>query len=149
MSTERKRPGPRPKQLQSAEIWGIPVGRDQTVVPPDQVQELAAIGCSDKEIAAFFDINSDTLRYNFASELEKGREYLKTRLRRNMFRAADNLNPAILIFLAKNILGMSDNPINTEASAPLPWIESDDRSDKGVGERIDPENIEPDDSGGM
>jgi hypothetical protein len=64
------------------------------VVPPEEVYKLAAIGCTNAEIAAFFDIKSDTLGRNFASELTKGREFQKTRLRMNMFKAADNLNPA-------------------------------------------------------
>ena len=65
----------------------------------------------------------DSLARNFAEDLQKGREFIKTRLRMNMFKAADNLNPAILIFLSKNILGMADSPIDAEANAPLPWRE--------------------------
>lgn len=122
------KPGPKPKQLTETTIMGLPVGRgdNKAIVPPDQVYELAAIGCTNKEIAAFFGIKEDTLWRNFATELEKGRQYVKTRLRRNMFKAADNLQPAILIFLAKNLLGMSDSPIDNEANTPLPWDESED-----------------------
>jgi len=130
MKTEEKnsRPGPKPKTLKTGTIKGFEVGRgdNKHVVPPDQVYELAAIGCTDKEIAAFFSIKEDTLRYNFAEYLQKGREFVKTRLRRNLFRAADNLTPAVLIFLSKNILGMSDTPRDTENTQPLPWQESID-----------------------
>jgi hypothetical protein len=125
--TDPHKPGPRPKPLVEATILGLAVGRDQTVVPPDQVYELAAIGCNDGEIARFFGVNEDTLRYNFKSELEKAREFVKIRLRRAMFKnACDNMNAAVQIFLAKNILGMSDQPLSTEANAPLPWNESED-----------------------
>jgi hypothetical protein len=119
--------GPAPKRLKEKTIIGLEVGRgdNKNVVPPEEVYKLAAIGCTNAEIAAFFDIKSDTLGRNFASELTKGREFQKTRLRMNMFKAADNLNPAILIFLAKNILGMSDQPLSTEANAPLPWNADD------------------------
>lgn len=127
MNKETTKPGPKPKQLVETTIMGIPVGRDKTVVPPDQVYELAALGCNDGEIARFFGINEDTLRYNFKPELEKAREYVKIRLRRAMFKnATENMNAAVQIFLAKNILGMSDQPINSEANAPLPWVESDE-----------------------
>jgi DNA-binding CsgD family transcriptional regulator len=135
MNEERKahgqkdpsKPGPREKPLVEATILGKAVGRDRTVVPPDQVYELAAIGCTDGEIARFFGVKEDTLRYNFAEELEKGREYVKIRLRRAMFKnACDNMSAAVQIFLAKNILGMSDQPLSTEANAPLPWNETDD-----------------------
>jgi hypothetical protein len=36
------RTGPKPKELVEGTILGLPVGRDKTVVPPDQVEELAA-----------------------------------------------------------------------------------------------------------
>jgi len=55
---------------------------------------------------------------------------MKMSLRRAMFKnAIKNNNAALQIFLAKNMLGMSDNPQNTEDSKPLPWTE-DDRSDQ-------------------
>ena len=41
-----------------------------------------------------------------------------------MFRAADNLNPAVLIFLSKNLLSMSDNG-STSVDDTLPWVEVD------------------------
>jgi hypothetical protein len=120
--------GPHPKQLVEKTILGLPVGRgdNANVVPPEEVEKLAAIGCTDTEIAAFFSIKQDTLRRNFAEQIAKGREYQKTRLRRAMFKnACDNMNAAVQIFLAKNILLMSDQPINGEANAPLPWIEGE------------------------
>ena len=122
--TDAHKTGNRPKQLVETTVVGLAVGRDKTVVPPDQVYELAAIGCTDGEIARFFGVNEDTLRYNFKPELTKAREYVKIRLRRNMFRAADNLNPAVLIFLSKNLLSMSDNG-STSVDDTLPWVEVD------------------------
>ena len=117
--------GPRAKQLVETTVLGLAVGRDKTVVPPDQVYELAAIGCTDGEIAKFFGVKEDTLRYNFADELTKGREFVKIRLRRAMFEnACVRMAPSVQIFLAKNILGMSAQPIDTEGSAPLPWNEN-------------------------
>ena len=122
--TDPHRTGNRPKVLVETTVLGLPVGRDKTVVPPDQVYELAAIGCNDGEIARFFGIKEDTLRYNFTAELAKAREYVKIRLRRNMFKAADNLQPAVMIFLAKNMLNMSDNG-STSVDDTLPWVETD------------------------
>jgi hypothetical protein len=37
--------------------------------------------------------------------------------------ACRNMNAAVQIFLAKNILGMSDNPYDSESNAPLPWTD--------------------------
>lgn len=126
MENNNSKTGPKPKELVEKTVMGLSVGRgnNANVVPPEEVEKLAAIGCTDREIAAFFSIKEDTLRRNFAEYITKGREYQKTRLRMNMFKAADNLQPAILIFLAKNLLGMSDSPVDSEANTPLPWNES-------------------------
>jgi len=105
------------------EVEGRIVGRDKKVIPPEEVYKLAQIGCKDIEIAAWFGIAEDSLRYNFAVELVKGRENLKQTLRRSMIANALKGNAAVQIFLAKNYLGMSDNPIDTEANNPLPWTD--------------------------
>ena len=107
-------------------VEGRIVGRDKTVVPPEDVMRLAAIGCKDKEIAEWFGINENTLRFNFSVELLKGRCQLKQSLRRAMFdNAIKNGNTTMMIFLAKNFLDMSDNgQISTDE--PLPWIESEE-----------------------
>ena len=117
-----KKTGPKPKKLVEATITGIAVGRDKKVIPPSEVQRLAALGCKDIEIADWFGIDGNTLRYNFSVELIKGRESLKHSLRRAMLHnAISNNNAAVQIFLAKNLLGMSDSPYDSEANAPLPW----------------------------
>tara|TARA_R110002096_G_scaffold370434_2_gene563868 strand:- start:1757 stop:2173 length:417 start_codon:yes stop_codon:yes gene_type:complete len=128
MSVEKQlvnKPGPKPKQIVEATVKGICVGRDKIVIAPEEVQKLAALGCRDNEIANFFGIKEDTLRYNFAEYLTKGREEVKITLRRAMLNnACKNMNAAVQIFLAKNMLGMSDQLINTDSNEPLPWVES-------------------------
>lgn len=122
-----KKRGPKPKQLTEKTVLGLPVGRDKTIVVPEEVEKLAALGCKDTEIANWFGIADDTLRNNFSDNLIKGRENLKITLRRAMLNnACHNMNAAVQIFLAKNILGMTDQPINSEANEPLPWRDSDD-----------------------
>ena len=117
--------GPKPKTLVEGTILGKIVGRDKKLVPPDEVEKLAALGCRDNEIANFFGIKDDTLRNNFADNLIKGRENLKITLRRAMLNnACSNMNAAVQIFLAKNILGMSDQGQDSADKQPLPW--SDD-----------------------
>lgn len=118
----RGKTGPKPKELVEATYLGIPVGRDKKVIDPEEVEKLAALGCRDNEISNWFGIKEDTLRYNFTDNLIKGREELKITLRRAMLNnACRNNSAAVQIFLAKNILGMSDTPNDTEANAPLPW----------------------------
>lgn len=117
--------GPRPKKLVAVEVLGYEVGRGlrRRVVTPEDVFKLAALGCTDREIATWFDIKEDTLRYNFADIMAKGRQEMKTQLRHAMFKNALNGNAALQIFLAKNMLGMSDNPGSQGTDEPLPWRE--------------------------
>lgn len=117
--------GNKPKQLKAVEVKGYEVGRGlrRRIVNPEDVYKLAAIGCNDREIAIWFDINEDTLRYNFADIMLKGREDLKQSLRHAMIKNALNGNAALQIFLAKNLLGMSDSPTGTDDKKPLPWTD--------------------------
>jgi len=115
--------GNKPKKLVAVEVWGYEVGRGRgkRIVLPKDVYNLAVIGCNDREIAAWFDISDDVLRYNFSDIIAKGREDLKHSLRRAMIKNALGGNAALQIFLAKNLLSMSDNPTQSEDNKPLPW----------------------------
>jgi hypothetical protein len=119
--------GPSPKKLVAVEVMGYQVGRGlrKRVVTPEEVFKLAALGCSDKEIALWFDVPYDTLRYNFTDIIAKGRQEMKTALRRAMFKNAMSGNAALQIFLAKNMLGMSDNPSNSDDTKILPWTDEE------------------------
>ena len=119
------KPGPKPKQLKAVETWGFEVGRGmrRRVVMPEDVYKLAALGCNDKEIAQWFDVGVDALRYNFADIMQKGRTEAQTSLRRAMLKNALSGNAALQIFLAKNWLGMSDNPAAQQDDRPLPWTD--------------------------
>lgn len=80
-------------------------------------EQLCGLLCCEREIAAFIDVSPVTLRawvkaryempYTKAAEMfkDKGR----VALRQNLFNLSKK-NPAAAIFLAKNHLGMSDNP---------------------------------------
>ena len=108
-------------------VTGLVVGRNKVVVPPEEVEDLASLGCTDRDIANWFGIKEDTLRYSFTENLTKGRENLKISLRRAMLKnACVNLNAAVQIFLAKNMLGMSDNGMNTDTAKVLPFTDDDD-----------------------
>jgi hypothetical protein len=123
--TSKKKTGPKPKQLTEKTVLGLPVGRDKTIVPPEEVYKLAALGCKNTEIADWFGVTEDAISRNFAAQLIKGRAAVRISLRRAMLNnACQNNNAAVQIFLSKNMLGMSDNPNDSEANQPLPW--SDD-----------------------
>lgn len=120
--------GNKPRQLKAVEVYGYEVGRGlkRRVVNPEDVYKLAAIGSTDREIAQWFDMHENTLRYNFKDVIQKAREDLKQSLRMAQIKAALGGNVTMQIWLGKNLLGQSDNPVNTEDKKPLPWREDDE-----------------------
>jgi hypothetical protein len=120
-------PTPKRKERKTAtvEVEGVVVGRDKKVVPPRDVERLAAMGCKDIEIGEWFGIDGNTLRYNFSVELQKGRQSLVQSLRQAQLRLALNGNAVMLIWLGKNILGQSESPLDSEANQPLPWSDTE------------------------
>jgi hypothetical protein len=122
----QQKTGPKPKEPVKVEIMAYIVGRGEkrTWVRDEDVYKLAALGCTDREIATWFGCDEQTLRYNFKEIMAKGREDLKQVLRRAMLHnAVANNNAAVQIFLAKNMLGMSDNGMTTDDRQPLPWTD--------------------------
>jgi hypothetical protein len=115
------------KQRKTAivEVEGVVVGRDKKVVPPKDVERLAQMGCKDSEIAEWFGVDENTLRYNFSVELLKGKLALNQSLRQAQIRLALSGNATMLIWLGKNILGQSENPVDSEANTPLPWTDDE------------------------
>lgn len=125
MSTENpttpKRDPLKPRKTGTKTVEGVVVGRDKTVIPPEEVYKLAQIGCKDIEIADWFGIDNNTLRYNFSAELTKGREHLKQSLRRAQLEVALKGNAVMLIWLGKQYLGQSDSPLDSADTQILPW----------------------------
>lgn len=78
------------------------------------ISKLAGMRCSEEEMASFLETTVETLhnKENKVAFLEckkNGEQLGKVGLRQNLFRLS-RTNPAVCIFLAKNILGMQDNP---------------------------------------
>jgi hypothetical protein len=123
--TSRKKTGNKPKQLKEGTYLGIEVGKDKKIIDPKEVEKLASIGMKNSEIAEWLGIDDSTLNYNFKQELAKGKHNLHCSLRQAQIRLAMSGNATLLIWLGKNILGQSDNPVDSEANTPLPWSDSE------------------------
>lgn len=124
----RKKTGPKPRGPGkiTIETTGKIIGRDKKPVPSLDVFKLAAIGMKDIEIAEWFGIDGNTLRYNFSVELIKGRNTLVQSLRRKQIEVAMSGNPTMLIFLGKNLLGQSDSPSAAQEAKILPWLDDEE-----------------------
>ena len=103
-------------------VRGRVIGRNKVVIPEEQVAELARLHCTTNEMADFFDVPRQTFVDNFRDIIQKNKLETKQRLRAAQLKLAMNGDRSMLIWLGKNILGQSDQPINTDSNAILPWI---------------------------
>jgi hypothetical protein len=107
-------------------VKGIAIGRgdNRQIIEIEQVRRLAMLHCSYNDMAKFFGVKENTFINNFRFEVERAREVTKHRLMEAMLEnAIQKHNPAIQIFLAKNWLGLVNDPVAQEGNTPLPWIE--------------------------
>ena len=109
-------------------VKGRMIGRSKTVIPEEQVLELARLHSTDKEMADFFEVPLSTFTDNFRDIIKKGRIETKQRLRKAQLKMALNGDRTMLIWLGKNILGQSENPLQVDDSQVLPWL--DEQLDK-------------------
>jgi len=86
-----------------------------------QVQKLAQLGCTNKEMADFFGCSADLLEKSYSEFLTKGRAEQKMRLRQLQWQSATKGNVTMQIFLGKNLLGQQDKIEETQLEEPLPW----------------------------
>ena len=83
-------------------------------IPAHKVQELPEFGCTNTEIAQFYGCSENTIRRNYGENLTKGRASGKTRLRELQWAVAAKGNVTMLIWLGKQVLGQSENPMVME-----------------------------------
>ena len=108
-------------------LWkqtGLIIGRadNKRCIDPDEVENLARLWCEYGEMATILGINVETLKYNFSDQIQKGRSETKQALRKAQIKSALGGNTTMMIWLGKNILGQSDQPMNNAELQPLPWF---------------------------
>lgn len=77
-------------------------------IDSEQVEKLAAMHCTNVEIANFFGCHVDTISDRFSKELDKGRAAGRMKLRQLQWKAAEKGNVAMMIWLGKQMLGQHD-----------------------------------------
>jgi hypothetical protein len=109
---------------------GLVVGRgvNQKVVDPDEVFRMAEIGCTVEEMSHFFQVDRETLKYNFWPYIKRAEVELYRKIRLKQIEVAMSGHPTMLIFLGKVLLGQNDNPGVSNNEQVLPWS-SDDTKD--------------------
>ena len=95
------------------------VGRPKKYnIDPHQVEQLAGFGCSNTEIASFFGCSKDLIGKSYSTNVVKGQDSGKIRLRQYQWSAAKKGNVAMLIWLGKQLLGQSDKQEITTTELP-------------------------------
>ena len=83
-------------------------------INPEKVEQLASFGCNNKEIAQFYGCSRHLIEKSYSHNLTKGRALGKTRLRELQWAVAEKGNVTMLIWLGKQVLGQSENPMVME-----------------------------------
>ena len=83
-------------------------------IPPEKVEQLARYGCTNTEIAQFYGCDESLIRKSYSEFLTKGRAEGKTNLRKWQYNVAKKGNVTMLIWLGKQVLGQSENPMVME-----------------------------------
>lgn len=97
-------------------------GRKPLELDESVLEKLAELHCNYKEIAYVMECSTDTLKRRYAEIINKGYAQGKIKLRRAMMRnALENDHAVMQIFLAKNLLAMSDSGNNSDDDTILPW----------------------------
>ena len=113
-------------------VRGRVIGRNKTVIPEEQVAQLAQYHCTNKEMADFFGVPLQTFVDNFRDIITKNRLVTKQRLRKAQLDLALNKHDRVmLIWLGKQMLGQAENPISEESNQVLPWLD-EDNEDAGL-----------------
>ena len=94
-------------------------------IDPKQVEKLASYGCTNTEIASFFGCSKDLISKSYSTNVEKGKDSGRIRLRQLQWRAAERGNIPMLIWLGKQVLGQSDRK-EIEMSTPIDEITFDE-----------------------
>ena len=79
-----------------------------------QVEKLAALGCTNTEIASFFGCSKDLISKSYSTNVAKGKEKGKIRLRQMQWRSAEKGSVPMQIWLGKQVLGQTDKQEVTE-----------------------------------
>ena len=97
------------------------MARPKKEIDVELIEELAGLNCSMEEIARIVGVSVRTLQRSYDAVIKRGRESVKTSLKRKQFAVAMKGNPALLIWLGKIILGQKEK-IETEGKTELTII---------------------------
>lgn len=84
------------------------------------IKRLSELFCSQEEIAYALGVSRDTIQKH-ADLLDEGKARGRVKLRRAQMNKALEGNPTMLIWLGKQMLGQTDQPVDSNSTVVLPW----------------------------
>lgn len=98
----------------------------KVVITEEEVRMLARLHCSGTEMSRYFGVKHNTFYNYFRNIIDSEKERTKQKIRAKLIEEALNGNIPALIFSAKSICGLSDQPKPAEDNKqPLPWKEDE------------------------
>jgi hypothetical protein len=98
------------------------MGRPTKDIDGELVRKLAAIGCTQADVAEFFDVSQSVISERFRSDFQLGRAESKISLRRAQWRSAMKGSDRMLVHLGKVYLGQTDRLDVTNNNAKTVFV---------------------------
>ncbi len=100
------------------------MARPAKPIDGELVRKLAKLGCTQEEIAEFFDCAHSVISERFRQDFHLGRAQSKISIRRAQMKRAMAGSDAMLIYLGKCYLGQSDRlKVTTEGQPAVIYVE--------------------------
>ena len=92
------------------EVINVPAGRPKKIIDYETVEKLAAIMCTQEEIASYLDLSVDTLQRDdkFCGIYKKGIDKGRMSVRRQQLKLLESGNATMGVWLGKQYLGQRD-----------------------------------------
>jgi hypothetical protein len=104
------------------------MARPKLKIDDEQVRKLAAINCTNVEMASVLGCDVRTLERRFAATIKDGRAHGVMSLKRKQYEVAMNGNIAMLIWLGKQLMGQTDkHEWNLQNVPEEKWLEETER----------------------
>lgn len=117
------------------------IGRPPRDIDLELVYALAKIHCSVSEIASIIGVSKDTINRRCSDIIDRAKDEGRMSLRRGMFHKAINEGNVVMqIFLSKQWLGYSDNPVSSSSTKILPWNDEVDNAVQEEQEELELSN---------
>jgi hypothetical protein len=103
------------------------MGRPPKDIDAETVFKLAKIGCTQQDVAEFFDCSHSVISERFRQDFHQGRAASKISLRRAQWRSAMKGSDRMLIHLGKVHLGQTDRlDVTSKSNRTMVYIERAD-----------------------